>query len=334
MDTTDTNSLIRLSIFLGVLSPWLVWLFLRWSVVAPPSEESGVARFRLSQGLRIVGLVLAIAGPSSLFVLAAQIPPENIKPSDWPIAMVLAVLMGGLASILGFEIWRMAIQVDDEDLLGYSRWGLPRRLSWHEVRDVHFSPGMQALAFRGGACTVYVPVLLDDWPGFLAAVRQAAPHLALPDAARLNGERLAYEGHFQGLYDNAGRIALIAMVVVLITLPFLSLYPPAIGLCALAGVGLAFFPLLRGFLKPPRHEEILSNILQAAGIGLSTFFLSRAFDIQQAHMGGEKHISPGEWFALFGQHFGIASLTAFSLLLAARWRWPNRFMPNWANTPD
>jgi hypothetical protein len=82
------------------------------------------------------------------------------------------------------------------------------------------------------------------------------------------------------------------------------------------------------------HEGILGGILQMVSIAIPTFFLSRALDAQQAHLGGEEQILPGVWFALFGQHLGIACLTASALLLAARWRWPSRFASDWINSAE
>jgi hypothetical protein len=245
MNEMDKSVLIPLVVVLGVVSPWLVWLFFRWYVAAPPTDKSGVC-FRLSHGLRVVGLVLMIAGPGSLFLLVSLVPAESHKPGEWLVMLVLALLMGGIGSIAGFEMWRMLVRAGDAGLWGYSVWGLPRYIAWREVSEVQLRMGLQALCFKGGGKSVYVPVLIDNWPGFVAAIRQIAPHLVLPDAARLDGERLAHEGPFQSLYDNAGLFFLVSAVIILITLPFLALYPSALALSVLAGIGLVFFPCYVG----------------------------------------------------------------------------------------
>lgn len=314
----DTHALIPLIIFLGVVSPWLVWLFFRWHVVAPPPDESAVC-FRFSHNLRVVGLVLMIAGPGSLLFMVSQVPTESYKPGDWLVMLVLSLLIGGLGSIIGFETWRMQVCTGSAGLWGYSIWGLPCYLDWREASEAQLKVGLQALCFKGSGKSVYIPVLLDDWPGFLTTIRQAAPHLLLPDAARLDGAKLAHEGQFQSLYDNAWQLFLVAAVITLITLPFLPLYLPASGLSVLAGSGLAFLPLLRRLApKLCAQEGILGGILQMVGVAIPTFMILRAMDVHQEYLGGEENIMPVLWIALFGQHFGIACLTALVLLLAAR----------------
>lgn len=104
MNTIDN---ITPAVLLGTVMPWLIWALLRWRAFAQVRVDQGDSRlFRLSSDWRITGLLFTLAGPSLILLQLWLLPLEAAEPADWWGALILSFLMGGLAPIGGFLLWR------------------------------------------------------------------------------------------------------------------------------------------------------------------------------------------------------------------------------------
>lgn len=325
----------KLAALIGMAIPWLLWALMRWRAEPLPPAAQDARIFHLSDEMRWSGVFLALAAPGLLLPPMFFIPAEDIKPDDWLFILPLAMFMGGLSVIAGLELWRGAFRTDSAGLVGTSSWGSPQYLAWQDVRAIAFSAGSQALRFEGNGKRVYVPTLLDDWPGFLAQLRRHLPHLELSVEVHADGERLAFEGHFQGMYDNAQRIFAVAAAVFVLTLPFLAPYLPALALSAAGGAGLALFPLVRRLMpKPRRFSSTIGNVIQFAGLAAFVFFTNLGSDVFATHLGGDEQIAAGIHWALLGQNLSTSVIALALLLLFARWRWPEHFAHKRMGQPE
>lgn len=325
---------IILSTLVSMLTPWLVWALLRgWSSRSTCISKDSRS-FHLRTSLRTIGLLFVPAGPLAVLIMFWLIPPEEVKPGEWPAVLAVSLFMGGLAPIVGFEMWRAACMVGRECIRGWSAWGLPRGLSWQDVRAVHFSPGAQALRFEGNRNSVYVPVLLENWRDFLADVERHAPHLVLPPETRTEPERLAEAWHFQSLYDHADRIVLAGLGAVALTAPFLSLNLTASALAATGGLALALPAVLRRFVARPTHRAGAGlELLQGLGGVIGTIAIIQAFDARTGYLDDSIQSNGWLFLAALAQDIGLAFAVAGLLIWMGKRIWPHRFTPDKTNDP-
>jgi len=320
-------------VLLSLAGMALVWLIGAWAYHRArrrvPKAGAQARDFPLSRSLWWMGPPLIFLGPGLALFLLFLIP---IEEKDLVPVFFIVAFMGGLAPLIGASIMLTRPRINDAGLVGSGAWGLPSFIAWPAIKAVKFSTATQSLRFDGGPDPLYVPVQLHDWPAFVAELQRRLPHLPLPaelqadHRLRNDGERLAFEGHWQGLYDHAGRIFSIAALVVVVSLHYLEPHPQAMAWSALGGAGLALYPVLRRRLrKPRRFSATLGNSLQFLGSVVFTLGTLRAQGMISGALGGEDVMTGAQWFASLAQTLGMAALAMAALILLARWRWPERY---------
>lgn len=304
---------------------WVFWRARR----ALPSALGEVRYFHLGSGLWWMGPPLLFLGPGLMLFLLFLVPfgEKDIMP-----VVFLALFSGGLSPLIGVALMRTRVRIDDAGLVGDTSWGLDTFIPWHQVKGIAFSAASQSLRFDGGARPLYVLVQLHDWPGFLAEIERRLPHLALPaelqpdHPLRKDSDLLAFEGHWQGMYDHARYIAGGAAMAVGVGLLLLEPHPPAWFWSAIGGTGLALYPLLRRLVpKPRKYATTIGSVIQSAGGLVSIMVTMRGYHLHADLLGGEDALSNMQWLGLLLQTLGVAMFTAFSPLLLAKWRWPERY---------
>ncbi|TSE29591.1 hypothetical protein [Tepidimonas charontis] len=320
----------NLVVLASMIAVWLAsaWMYRSAQRALPPARGQ-VLQFRPAGSLRWMGPVLILLGPGLLALMLFLVP---IGKEDVVLALPLALFLGGISPVAGIMLMRARYRADDVGLIGYTVWGLPTFVAWHQVRCITFSPAMQSLRFDGGTRPLYVLVQLHDWPAFVAELERRLPHLPLPGEIkpghplRKDSDRLAFEGHWQGMYDHAGRLFWGAALSVALSLHILQPHPPALMLSALGGAGLALFPLIRRLVpKPRKHAALVGNGLQALGLALFVWSGTTAQHLHSDRLGGDAALSSVQWIAMIAQSLGTATLVMAALLLLAKWRWPERF---------
>lgn len=308
-----------------------VWLLALWFYEGArrrlPSTEGRARSFDLASGLWWMGALLAAGGPVLIGVLLALVP---VSEGDLGIMLSISALLGGVGPVLGYAILRGRIRVDDGGLWGFDLWGRAAYIPWACMRRLELRH--EALHFIGATGAVYVPLQLEQWPAFLAEVERRLPHLPLPaelapgHRLRDDGERLAFEIHWQGLYDHAGKLFGIAGLVFAATLPWLAPHPPGLLVAATGGLGLAFYPIMRRLVaKPRRYSATIGNTLQFLGLALFAFCVNHAHDLYVAHLGGEAALGGVLWLTMLGQTLAPPILAMAGAIWLAKWRWPERY---------
>lgn len=307
---------ISLAFLFGLLLPWLAWL-LATARARPAPCRVGAQVFRISAGWRWTGLFLLLGGLGLLSLPFLLIPPENAKPDDWVLVLGLSLFFS-VGSLSGWMLLRARYCMDERGLSGYSIWGLPAYLTWDRVRAIDYSPSMQALRLAADGRTLYVMVFLDDWPRFLRAAQGHLPHLAWPGKIGADNEKLAYESHWQSMYDNARWIALAGASAAALPMLWLPFAAQAM-LVSVAGGGLlALFPVARRLWPVLEGQApLLANLVQFVGVGGGAFCLIRAHELHVRYLGGDEAVSGLQFVALMGLHLGAGTATLGLLLLLA-----------------
>jgi len=309
----DSSSLALLA---GLLLPWLAWA-LAMARARPVPCRADAQVFRVNAGWRWGGLFFLLGGPGLMGFAYFLIPPESVKPDDWVLVLGLS-LFSGTGSLLGWLMMRARYCMDERGLSGYSIWGLPAYLTWDQVRTIDYSPSMEALRLAAGGRTLYVMVCLDDWPRFLRAAQGHLPHLAWPEKIGADNEKLAYESHWQSMYDNARWIALAGAGAAALPLLWLPLAAQALLLSVAAGALLALFPVARRLWPALEGQApLLANLVQFVGIGGGIFCFSRAHELHVRYLGGDEAVSGLQFVAMMGLHLGAGVATLGALLLLA-----------------
>ncbi|MGF1546713.1 MAG: hypothetical protein ACFCUG_05270 [Thiotrichales bacterium] len=328
MDATTDPRLIALACMLGV---WLAyaWMIIRRQRALPPA--TGEARwFHLSSGLWWMGPLLLLLGPGFMLFMLLLLP---VGEKDVVPVVFLALFMGGFSPVVGVMLMRSRYRLDGYGLVGYSVWGMPAFVAWQDIQDIQLNSASQNLRFAGGPMPVHVLIQLHEWPAFIAEIERRLPHLRLPgelqpdSRLRNDGERLAFEGHWQGLYDTAGRWFWVSVLTVGASALFLAPYPPAWVWAGLGGACMAAFPILRRLIpKPRKYSATLGNLLQGMGFFLAVMvLLPVAYRMHTEHLGGEEAIDGVLWLVMILQHIGLGLLVMAALILAAKGRWPDRY---------
>lgn len=307
---------ISLALLAGLLLPWLAWA-LAMARARPMPCRVGAHVFRINAGWRWTGLFLLLSGPGLLGLAYHLIPSESAKPDDWVLVLGLSLFFG-VGSISGWMLLRARYCMDERGMSGYSIWGLPECLTWDRVRAIDYSASMQALRFKADDRVLYVMVFLDDWPRFLRIAQGHLPHLAWPAAIGADNEKLAYESHWQGMYDNAHWIALAGAGAAALPLLWLPLATQAMLVTVAGGAGLALFPIVRR--RWPSLEQavpLLANFVQFVGIGGAVFCLTRGQELHVQYLGGDEAVSGLQFVGILGLHLGAGTATLGLLLLLA-----------------
>jgi len=301
MDAITDPRLIALT---GMLGVWLIyaWMMIRRQRALPPAR--GETRwFHLSSGLWWTGPLILLGGPSVVFFAFLLLPPmgKDVVP-----VVFLTLFMGGLAPVAGVALMRTRYRLDDSGLVGYSAWGMPVFVAWHAVRGVTFNSAIQTLRFSGGPVPVHVLVQIHEWPAFVTEIERRLPHLTLPGELqpdshlRNDGERLAFEGHWQGAYDIAGPVFAVSLLTVAASMAFLAPYAPAWALAAFGGACMAAFPILRRLVpKPRKYAAALGDLLQGVGFIMGMLLMNVAYQHHTRHLGGEDAIDGALWLGMF-----------------------------------
>jgi len=314
----------------AMAAAWLVGARVFWRARrALPPTHGETRYFQLGSGLWWMGPPLLFLGPGLMLFLLLLVP---IGEKDIVPVVFLALFLGGFSPLMGVFLMRARFRVDDAGLVAYTSWGLDAFIPWHQVKGIAFNAASQSLRFEGGARPLYVLVQLHDWPGFMAEIERRLPHLALPaelqpdHPLRKDSELLAFEGHWQGMYDHAGYIAGGAALAVGAGLLLLEPHPPAWFWSALGGAGLALYPLLRRLVpKPRKYAATIGIVVQSAGGFVSIMVTMRGYHLHADLLGGEDALSGMQWLGLLLQTLGVVTFTAFTLLLLAKWCWPARY---------
>lgn len=320
----------RLLALAGMVGVWVfcALVYGRAHAALPPAR--GETRwFHLSSNLWWMGPPLVFLGVGLSLFLLWLVP---IEEKDVVMAFLLVTFFGGIAPVMGVMLMRARFRADDAGLVGCTAWGSATFMPWQAVQRIRFSSAMQSLSFEDGPRPLYVAVQLHEWSAFVAEIERRLPHLALPaelqssNHLRNDCERIAFEGHWQGMYDHARYFFWIAALVTGAGLFFLEPHPPALALAALGGAGMAVYPLLRRLApKPRKYSAMIGNLLQIAGMAVFTAFATRAYRLHTDVLGGDDAISNTQYLAILAQMFGTAPLAVFALILLAKWRWPQRF---------
>jgi hypothetical protein len=327
METTVDPRLLALA---GMVGVWVVcaWLYGR-AHAALPQAQGETRWFHLSSNLWWMGPPLIFLGAGGSLFLLWLVP---IEEKEVVTAFLLITFFGGIAPVMGVLLMRTRFRADDAGLVGYTAWGSATFMPWQAVQRIRFSSAMQSLSFEDGLRPLYVAVQLHEWPAFVAEIERRLPHLALPaelqpgGRMRNDGERIAFEGHWQGMYDHAGRVLWIAALVVAGGLLYLEPHPPALALAALGGAGMAMYPLLRRLIpKPRKYAATIGNLLQFAGVMGFYLLTMAAYRLYTNVLGGEDAMTDMQFLAVLAQTLGLGILSGFALILLAKWRWPERF---------
>ncbi|MCX7672259.1 MAG: hypothetical protein N2Z63_01475, partial [Thiobacillaceae bacterium] len=242
----------------------LLWLVIAWLQArarqALPRPRGTVRVYALGSGLWFTAVAVVLLGPIAGLIVLWLIPFE---PDSRLTAAALLGLYAGVSGAVGLTLLCLEVRSDDHGLIAPDLWGVPAFLPWLRVRSVQLR--FESLCFLGGGRRLYVPVMLNAWPQFLAELEQRLPQLALPPeltrsrSLREDPERAAQESQLQGLYDHAERIAAGALLAVGVSLAWVEPHPTALAWAALGGLGLAAYPLARPWLpaKPGWLGELI-----------------------------------------------------------------------------
>lgn len=324
----DSKTASALAAIAGAAAVWLAWgmVWLHWRLSAPTyrrpvhTREMDFGWWRWG-GL---GLMAISAGMAALIVL---LPEESFKPNDRIPLMFLGAFIGGGCSLTGWILWRSRIRLNLEGVEGLSILGLPRYMAWRDLQRAHYNASMGTIELSGAGKPVYVTVYIDDYAGFLRTLCERAPAAHMDIDMKKTPHELMYASHYEGMEKNAPIFFGIAATVFLITLPFLTPYPPALAFAGAGGACLALPNILRGLLARSWFDKLGAVIMVVpfAGIMLMNNFTYTRHD---AHLGGPDVISGGEWMAILVQSLSFMALTTFLLLIAAKRLWPQRFAPS------
>lgn len=162
------------------LTSGLIYLLFREAWKPARQNEDGTFVLRYGRGILILGVVCGVLAPGAILALALG---GSVKSrSD------LFIVLGLLAffAILGWwfilEARGTRIAVTAEGVEARSPWGKPKRLEWHEVREVKYAQTSGYLVLSGGAgVRIRISAMMTGLPTFVASMKD---HLA-PDLYRL-----------------------------------------------------------------------------------------------------------------------------------------------------
>ncbi len=309
----------------GGAAVWLVWSVFRLRAVehsqpAPPAHarpiDLGWARWG---GLGL--LLMALASLPVAYFLA-----QNARPGEWLYALFLGAFLAGMGSLTGWQMWCARIYVGEAGIWGLSMASTSRFIAWHEIRRVCLSGGMQALQLIGARKPVYVPLLLDDYPGLLRTLRERAPQARFEFNTDLSKEQLLERNHQASLVRHSHKLGLGAAAVFALTLTWLAPCPVCLALSGAGGALLAL-PTLLYFLLPERWRSRFEHpgaVFQMAGFGVLG---NIAYSRHEARLGGPEAIDAATGLAMIAQNLSFALASAFLLVALARYIWPRRFDP-------
>lgn len=309
---------------LGVMG-WAYWLAHRR--LPPPVGETQT--FRPAKGERLIGGIILLGALG--FILPILFIP--FKPQDW-LPFLLLALFFGLSPWVGLWLWTARFRLDDAGIVAYNVWGMPRFIAWHEVQQIRLSTAWQGLVFISPRGKVYVWAALDNWQGFLQGLQQRLPAtVTLPTILlestvfQRDGERLAFEGHWQALYRTAPYWLLASIACIALSM---LLVPPESVALLWAGAGGAVFaltPLLYAF-KPQLWDEDktwLGNFIQATAFVAVIFATQNAYSVHERILGGADAVTEAAWLGMLLQHLGMAFTLFFGLIVLVKWLFPRRF---------
>jgi len=316
--------------FAAMAGVWLVAAWIDWrGRRALPAAFADARRFHLSGELWWMGPLLFVLGPALFIPMLLLIP---VQAHDALVVVLLALFMGGLCPAMGVSLMRAVFRSDSAGLVGYTAWGQAAFVAWPEIKRIAFSTRSDALRFEGGAHPVYVSVQLQQWPDFVAEIERRLPHLPLPaellthSRLRQHSDEIAFQGHWQGMYDQAGHTFWISALLAGASLVWLDPYLPALGLAALSGVVMALYPLLHRLRHPSRNPSTgLGDFVQGVGGFISFMLATDAYRLHAEHLGGEEGLEGSLIVVIIVQLLATSVLVMAALILAAKWRWPQRF---------
>lgn len=316
--------------FAAMAGVWLVAAWIDWrGRRALPPALAHAQMFHLSGNLRWLGPLLLFLGPA-LFVPLLLLMP--VHDQDGLPVVLLALFMGGICPAFGVGLMRAVFRSDAAGLVGYTAWGQAAFVAWPEVKRIAFSARSDALRFEGGAHPVYVAVQLHQWPTFVADIERRLPHLPLPtellphSRLRLNSNEIAFQGHWQGIYDQAARTSWISALVLGVSLIWIDPYWPAMALAALCGVISALYPLLHRLMHLSRKPASgFSDFVHGVGSFISIMLILGAYKLQAEHLGAGATLEGSMSTLIIVQLICVSVLVMAALILVAKWRWPQRF---------
>jgi hypothetical protein len=311
---------------LCIAFPPVLYALAKWRTPKPPLAFGSASYFHCRPTLRAAGFVVAFGALALLTLPVLLAMPDSAFQQNWSLVLSIGLLAGSSASVVGFVWWRAEIRLDDAGLCGVSLIGLPRFVEWAEVNSLTFCPGAEALRMNGGCKPVYVPVLLGEWPKFLAQFKQRLPDITLPEEVHADGGLLVDEAQLQRAYARAGQTFLIALFAVTSSFFFLPFNGQAVALSAIAGVGIALHPVIHR-LQPDiiASGSAWVSFSQGAGLLMSIFCMMRAYNLQESAMGGRDAFGDSMYLLLMTHALGTAILVYAGILLICRTCWPERF---------
>lgn len=322
---------VGLAVFVGMVVVWLIYgsarVFQKKEGIPARDEFSHVFGFR--RDMRILGAFIGISSVGLLLFFSVAISPDDLKPGDWLIALVLSGFMGGVGGVTGAMLWRGRIYLGEKGVLGWSAFGLPVFIEWYKLNGLEFSGGMQSYKLVGNQKTAYVPALLNDYENFLELVRAYAPKAEFESNISINPEKLVEDRYLESMEKNSSKWAAFFGIIVLLSFYFLSPLYSSILISFIAGACL--FSEMFYMKVVVNNSAKVRKLLQFLGLFLFIILANISLSRYEAHIGGEDNIDGYMWFPLMVQTTVSAIFFGFLLLVIINKMFSGRKMPNKSN---
>lgn len=306
---------VGLAVFVGILVVWLIygstWIFLKDKHMPAKEEFSHVFNFR--RDIRVLGLLMAVSSVGLLLFFSVAISPDNIKSGDWVIALILGGFMGGVGGITGVMLWCGRVYLGEKGVLGWSIFGSPVFIEWHELNRFEFSDGMQSYKLVGRQKSIYVPTVINDYEVFLKAVKTYAPKADFERGISVDPEKLIEDRYLKSIEKNSLKWMISLGVVVLISFCFLTPLYSALLVSFFAGVCLFSEALYMKLVN--KTSSKVRKFIQFVGLFGFIVLTNISLSKYESYLGGESNIDGYMWFPLILQSTVSAVFFGFLLLV-------------------
>ncbi|MCF6344903.1 MAG: hypothetical protein L3J00_00360 [Thiomicrorhabdus sp.] len=198
--------------------------------------------FYIRPEIRFLGLFLAIISITVMTLVVFLIPVEEFKPSDWVMAFIFGIFIGGFGSISGVMLFIIRAKVNKHGVLGYSALGIPRFMAWSDLNLIEFSGGMQSYKLIGCSGHIYVSTLIEKKTEFIALLKQniLPEKFEIDLKSHLNSndcpEKFMSKKHFESMVKHAPTASILLTFFITFSFLFLPPYAYALFISALAGI--------------------------------------------------------------------------------------------------